>query len=152
MLLLILFSDIAIIGIACWLWTNQNNKTEHDEHETSVYFFITVALPMIFSVALIITSITMFSMCNITKQDINDDYRLLQYRVKEYNELNNTKQLHILNNDNLISDIDKWNKDKSAYEKAMNNSFVGFLYPDVYADTDYINVYYEGALVTKSMD
>lgn len=67
-------------------------------------------------------------------------YDLLQYKINDFNNANNEEKVQILLNDSLLEDIKNWNNEKAEYETLQNNVWIGFLYPDIYIDTDYISL------------
>lgn len=104
-------------------------------------------------IAIFISSIVMVIMLGLLGIVINDDdstiserdnkktkYDLLQYKINDFNNADNEEKVQILLNDSLLEDIKNWNNEKAEYEKLQNNIWIGFLYPDIYIDTDYISL------------
>lgn len=104
-------------------------------------------------IAIFIFSIVMVIMLGLLGIVINDNdstiperdnkktkYDLLQYKINDFNNADNEEKVQILLNDSLLEDIKNWNNEKVEYEKLQNNIWIGFLYPDIYIDTDYISL------------
>ena len=104
-------------------------------------------------IAIFIFSIVMVIMLGLLGIVINDDdsiiperdnkktkYDLLQYKINDFNNADNEEKVQILINDSLLEDIKNWNNEKAEYEKLQNNVWIGFLYPDIYVDTNYISL------------
>ena len=104
-------------------------------------------------IAMLIFSIAMVIILGVSGIAINDDdsiipecdnkktkYDLLQYKITDFNNADNEEKVQILLNDSLLEDIKNWNNEKAEYETLQNNVWIGFLYPDIYIDTDYISL------------
>ncbi len=74
------------------------------------------------------------------KEEVETKYMLLQYRIRDYNDLTTEEKVDFLLTDTLMTDIEKWNTSRKSYEKTRNNIWIGFLLTDRYENTDYINI------------
>lgn len=137
-LIFVPFIIIACCGLA---YTLYNWRKRYENWVVSFMFAVFIS-SIVCILLLGMTAIIENDHNSVTKYyDINKTkYDLLQYKINEFNNADNEEKVHILLNDTLLEDIDKWNNEKAEYEKLQNNVWIGFLCPDTYKDMDYISL------------
>ena len=134
------FIVVAVVAGCYFLYySNEKNDENIDRMCLSFTVFIfSMAFILAFGIAAILVNFDIGT--DTKKEEVETKYMLLQYRIRDYNDLTTEEKVDFLLTDTLVADVEKWNTSRKNYERNRNNIWIGFLLTDRYENTDYINI------------